>query len=119
MERYNSCTTAQKNILSKMYEYFGFNEVISFEDFIEFVFFNSKQNIVFYHIASHTIEHIIRCFWKEYPEYLRDKYIKTIWIDPKKFINSLTVGDKTEIDPKGIVRAFVRKHYKHVIDSKR
>ena len=118
MERYNKCNSAQKEILNKMYEYFGFNEVASFDEFIDFIFLNAKSGLTFDHIINHTLEHIVKSFWSTYPEYLREKYIKHFWIKQNEFLNVMTVGSEKEFDPKGLVRFYIKENFKKLVSTK-
>jgi len=118
MERYKLCNALQKEILDKLYEYLGFNEVASFEDYIDFMFFNAKTGVSFDHIVNHTLEHIVKSFWKAYPEYRENKYIRHFWIKQNDFMKHLKTGDPDEYDPKGLIRFFVKENFKRLVATK-
>ena len=119
MERYSICSLAQKEILDKLFEYLGFNEVTSFEDYIEYIFKNAKQCITFEHIVNHAIRHIVTHFWREYPQYHDSKYVKYLWLSEKDMIEHFSTGSSIEFDPKGIIRLFIKDNFYKVFDSKR
>ena len=118
MERYNNCSSAQKEILNRLYEYLGFNEIVSFEEFIDFIFLNAKYGIAFEHTVNHTLEHIIRSMWIDYPNYYEEKYIKHFWITQDEFMKCMAVGSDDEYDPKGIVRFYVKENFKKLVATK-
>jgi len=119
MERYNKCDTMQKKILDVLYEYLGFNEIVSFEEYIDFMFLNAKSGVGFSHIVNHTLEHIVKSFWVDYPQYRDNKYIKYFWIKQYDFLNHFKTGSDVEYDPKGILRAFVKDNFKKLVATKR
>lgn len=118
MERYNQCKQYEKKALDRLYEYLGFNEIISFDEFLGFVFKNAKGTIPFMQVFNHTLKHIVTSFWEAYPEY-RNNYIKVFWIKPEEFDRYTEVGSKIEYDPKGVLRHFVKESYRKLFSTKR
>lgn len=118
MERYEACTSLQKEILDRLYEYLGFNEITSFGNFIVFMFKNAKQPITFEHIINHSIKHIVISFWKSFPQYSKGNYIKYLWLSEKNMLNHFSPGSPTEFDPKGLVRLFVKDNFNSLLESK-
>lgn len=117
MERYNSCTDSQKEILNKLYWYLGFNEATTFDVYIQFIFKNVKQNTSFEHLINHVLAHIVTNFWHVYPQY-RHGYIKYNWINENDFIKYTTPG-KGDYDPKGLLRLYVKNNFKYLLETKR
>lgn len=118
MERYNSCTSVEKHCLDRLYEYLGFNEIVSFEEYLSFMFLNAKVYVSFPHIFNHTIKHIVTSFWESYPEY-KNNYIKTFWIKPDEIDKFVEVGSANEFDPKGLVRFFIKSNFKRLVATKK
>jgi hypothetical protein len=119
MERYNLCKQYEKEALDRLYEYLGFNEIISFEEFLDFVFMNAKGTIPFAQIFNFTLRHIVTSFWLAYPEY-KTGYIKTFWINPEEFVDKYTkVGTPLDFDSKGLLKYFVKTNYKELVKTKR
>lgn len=118
MERYNKCNSVEKKALDRLYEYLGFNEIVSFDEFLNFVFMNAKGTIPFTQVFNHTLKHIITSFWGAYPEY-KNNYIKTFWIKPEDFDSYTETGSKLDYDPKGVVRHFVKENYNKLVATKR
>lgn len=116
-EIYNKCTQKQKDILDRMFWYLGFNEVSSFDEFIDFMFKNARYSIAFEHIINHSIAHVVKSFWNSYPEY-RDGYIKYFWLKEDDMISHMSAGSDIELDPKGLVRHFVKNNFKSIVQSK-
>lgn len=114
MERYNSCSTLQKKVLDEMYVYLGFNERLSFEDFIKFMFYNSTANISFDNIINHTLSLIVKSFWSAYPEY-KHNYIKYLWLRTEDMLDHFKVGAKKEYDPKGVLRYYIVNCYQFIL----
>lgn len=118
MERYNICSKSEKKALDRMYEYFGFNEIVSFEEFLNYFFTNAKGTIPFAQVFNHTLKHIVTSFWDAYPEY-RNNYIKTFWIKPEEFGRYTETGSALDFDPKGVVRHFVKESFRKLAATKR
>lgn len=118
MERYNSCNNIEKHALDVLYNYLGFNDIVSFEEYIDFMFLNAKGCITFAHIFNHSIKHIVMSFWESYPEY-KGNYIKTFWIKPEEIDRYVEVGSKDEFDPKGVLRFFVKNSFKRLVATKK
>ena len=118
MERYNKCNSVEKKALDRLYEYLGFNEIVSFDEFLNFVFMNAKGTIPFVQVFNHTLKHIITSFWDAYPEY-KNNYIKTFWIKPEDFYSYTEPGSELDYDPKGVVRHFVKENYNKLVATKR
>lgn len=116
MERYEQCTELQKKILDEMYIYFGFNEVITFEDFLDFFFTNTRSGISFENIVNHSLANIMRSFKSSHPEYI--DYIKYFWLDQKKMLEHMKVGSNIEYDPKGIIRAYIKENITSVLSKR-
>lgn len=110
MERYNKCSQLQKEILDTMYIYLGFNEVMSFDKFVAFIFKDATTNIKFENILNHTLSNVIKLFWSKYPEY-KTNYIKFLWLREDKAKEHFKVGSDIEFDPKGVVRFFIKENY--------
>ena len=119
MERYNKCNALQKQILDKLYEYLGFNEIVSFEEYLNFMFLNAKSGVGFDHIVNHTLEHIVKSFWKDYPQYRENNYIRHFWIKQNDFMSHLAAGSADEYDPKGLIRYFVKENFNKLVATKR
>lgn len=119
MERYYSCSEYQKEILTKLYEYLGFSEVTSFEDYISFMFKNAKVNITFEHIVNHTLAHIVTGFWELYPQYKKSNYIKYMWLSESNMLDHMIIGSTIEYDSKGMLRNFVVNNYSKLVATKR
>jgi len=119
MDRYNLCDQHQKEILDKLFWYLGFNEATSFENYIEFMFINTKSGIAFDHVINHTLEHIVKSFWRDYPEYYKSNYIKHFWIRQNDFSKFMSVGDPDEFDPKGLIRYYVKNNFDKLAKTKR
>ena len=118
MHRYDICEQNEKEALHRLYDYLGFNEVTSFNNFLEFFFAKTKITITFEQVFNHFLKHIVTSFWADYPRY-RSNYIKMFWIKPKDYIESMTVGSNIEYDPKGIIRLFVKNNYDKLVNTKR
>lgn len=118
MERFNRCSQAEKEALEIMFEYLGFNEVTTFEKYIDFMFLNAKENITFPHVFNHTLKHIVMSFWDAHPEY-RNSYIKTFWIKPEDIKKYTDVGSKLEYDPKGMLRFYVKENFNCLYNTKK
>lgn len=117
MERYNHLTDLQKIILNSIYEYLGFNEATSFEDYIEFMFRGVRTGIKFDNMVNHTLAHIVVKFRADNPNY--NSYIKHILMSETDMLTHLTVGSNDEYDPKGLLRLYIRKNYNALSNSKR
>lgn len=118
MERYNSCTPQQKEILDKLYWYLGFNEVCSFENYIEFMFKNAKSSVEFVHVVNHTLKHIVTNFWSQYPAYHKSQYIKFLWLNERDMMSHMCTGSELDYDPKGLLRLFVINNFNRLRDTK-
>lgn len=116
MERFNSLSNLRKQILQRMYEYLGFNEVSSFEGFVKFMFYNARNGLDFDTIVNHTLAHIVTNYRHDNPDY-RD-YIKYIWLEEKDMLEHMNVGSKIEYDPKGLLRLYVKTNYKMLLTTK-
>lgn len=112
MERYNKCSQIQKEILDTMYVYLGFNEIMPFDKFIEFMFNNATTHIKFENVLNHTVSQVVKALWAKYPEY-RDNYIKYMWLRTERCLEHFKVGSDIEFDPKGVLRLFIKEQYKH------
>ena len=119
MERYDMCDKEQKEILDKIFWYLGFNEVTTFEKYIDFIFYNTKQGIRFDHIINHVLEHIVKSFWKDFPEYYVNNYIRYFWIKQNDFSKHLETGSSDEYDPKGLIRLYVKNNFDKLVKTKR
>jgi hypothetical protein len=117
IERYNKCNIVEKAALDKMYEYLGFNEIVSFEEYLEYMFKNTKENISFNHMFNHAIKHIVETFWVDYPDYKKNNYIKVFWIRPEDIAKYTAVGSKDDFDPKGVLRHYVKNNFRKLIDT--
>lgn len=115
MDRYNLCNTQQKKILDRIYEYLGFNEVVSFEEYLQYFFLNVKSGTNFDHMLNRNFDHIISSFKKDYQEY-RD--FVCYWLTEQNALSYMTVGSKEEYDPKGLLRFYVKKAYKKLSNTK-
>ena len=118
MERYTACSSYQKEILDKLFWYLGFNEVTSFEDYIEYIFKNARVSVDFIHILNHAIAHIVQSFWSVYPEYHKSNYIKFMWLEEKDMIDHMCAGSPIDFDPKGLLRLFVINNFKKFNETK-
>lgn len=116
MERYNNCTLVQRQILDRLYDYLGFNEACTFEEFINFIFFNARVTISYEAALNHTLAHIVMTFRKYNSNY--QNYIKYMWIKSEDAIKHMTVGSDIEYDPKGLIRLFVKENFKLLVDTK-
>lgn len=119
IDRYNLCDQQQKEILDRLYWYLGFNEIIPFDKYINFIFFNTKSGIAFDHVINHTLEHIVKSFWKDYPEYYNSNYIKHFWISQDKLMKCTSTGDPDEFDPKGLIRFYIKNNFNKLATTKR
>lgn len=118
MDRYNQCNNYQKKILDTLYVYLGFNEVASFEEYIKYMFFNTKDGIVFIHVLNHTLAHIATLFKQDFPEY-KDNYIQYLWLEERNAISHFSTGSDIEYDPKGLLRYYVKNHFRKLVATKR
>jgi hypothetical protein len=119
MDRYKACSESQKEILDKLFWYLGFNEVTTFENYIEFMFKNAKSSVEFVHVVNHTLQHIVTNFWDAYPIYHKNNYIKFLWLNEKDMMNHMCAGSEIDFDPKGLLRLFVINNFKKLVDTKR
>lgn len=119
MERYKACSPSQKEILDKLFWYLGFNEATSFECYIEYIFKNARQSVDFVHIINHAIAHIVKNFWKAYPEYHHNNYIKFLWLNEKDIMNHMHTGSPVDFDPKGLLRLYIINNFKKLNETKR
>lgn len=117
MERYHLLTEDQRCILTRMYEYLGFNEVTSFENFVSLVFYNIRGKLSFELIVNHMLAHIVSHMKKIYIE--QDRYIKYLWLREDNMLQHMTVGSNIEYDPKGILRLYIKTYYNIIAESKR
>ena len=113
MERYNKCTQLQKEILDSMYMQLGFNEVMSFNDFVSFIFKDATTNIKFENILNHVLSNVVKLFWNKYPEY-KNNYIKFLWLRESRAKEHFKVGSSIEFDPKGVLRYFIKENYNFI-----
>lgn len=113
MERYESCSDTQKKILNEMYVYLGFNEASTFEEFIEFIFTNTRSGISFENIVNHALANVMRSFKSSHPEYI--DYIKYFWLMQDKMLDHMKVGSPIEYDPKGIIRLYIKENFKSLL----
>ena len=104
--------------LNRLYEYLGFNEVTSFDDYIEFVFKCSTRDTCFEHTLNNMLRHIVTSFWNDNSEY-KNSYIKTFWLNVCDVKLHTTVGSDIEYDPKGLVRYYVKNNFKKLCDTRR
>lgn len=118
MERYELCTDRQKEILNVLYNYLGFNEVATFEEFIEFVFKGVRLGIEFDNMINRAMEHIVLSFYRDYPEYTNN-YVKYIWLNSNTIMNHMKVGVKEEYDPKGLIQFYIKNNFKNLLRTKR
>ena len=118
MERYNACSSSQKEILDKLFWYLGFNEVTSFEGYIEFMFKNAKSSVSFVHIVNHTLKHIVTNFWNQYPLYHKTNYIRFLWLNENDMMNHMCTGSEIDYDPKGLLRLFVINNFNKLKETK-
>lgn len=117
MDRFYNCTSVQRNILTIMYSYLGFNEVTSFEEFISFMFKNAKFSISFTNVVNHTLAHIVKSFESVYPQY-HNNYIKYFWLNESNMIEHMKAGSSIEYDPKGLIRFFVKNNFDSLVATK-
>ena len=110
MERYELCTELQKKILDRLYVYLGFNEVTSFEKYIEFMFKNAKEGICFDSIFNHTLAHVATKCLAENPQFKKN-YIKYFWLKPEDALEHFTTGSDIEYDPVGLFRKYVKEKF--------
>lgn len=116
MDRYLRCTKTQQAIITRLYEYLGFSEVTTFESFLNYFYYNAKGNIIFAHVLNKFLERLVTKMWVEFPEYKRG-YITTFWVNENEALELLTVGNKREYDPKGVIRVFVLSFFNTKIKS--
>ena len=119
MDRYEKCKPHEKAALDQLFEYLGFNEVTSFEEYLKYMFLNTKENISFAHMFNHAIKHIVESFWQVSPEYKKNNYIKVFWIKPEEFSKYTKVGDPNDLDPKGVLRHFVKHNFSRILSTKK
>src|SRR5574344_789591 len=100
MERYNLCNKNEKKVLNTVYEYLGFNEVASFDEFLNFFFTNAIGTISFNQIFNHVLKHIVTSLWEDYPEY-KNTHIKVFWITSDDIDTYMKPGKELSYDPKG------------------
>lgn len=117
LDRYNKCSQIEKKSLDILYEYLGFNEIVSLEQYLEFMYKNAKENISFDHILNHTLKHIVISFWNDNPEY-KNSYVTAFWINPCDIEKYTKVGSSVEYDPKGLLRHYVKHNFRKLYDSK-
>lgn len=113
MFTFDRCKPDQLQILEKLHVYLGFNESSSFDEFVEFMFRPVKVYQSFEQVINDNIKFIIEHFWVVCPFY-RKNYIKFFWLKEQDMIDHFSVGSKNEYDPKGVVRLFVKEHFKEV-----
>lgn len=118
MDRYNKLADFEKAALDKLYEYLGFNEIVSFERYLEYMFLNAKENITFANVFNHTIKNIVVAFWHDYPEY-KNNYVKVFWVDPKQISKFTETGSKFDLDPRGLLRHYVKNNFRKLFTTKR
>lgn len=118
-DRYNKYSELEKTALKRLYEYLGFNEIVSFNEYLEYIFLNAKDKIKFDNILNHSIKHIVTSFWNDYPKYKANNYIKIFWIDYKQINKFTEVGGKLELDPLGLLRHYVKTNFKKLMASKK
>lgn len=116
MDRFQSFTDRQKQILHRMFDYLGFNEITTFDKFLSLVFQNVKYGLGFEIIVNHTLKHIVTNLKKDYPDY--DKYIKHFWLKEQDMLEHMNVGSKLEYDPKGILRYYIKNKFNDLANSK-
>ena len=117
MERYKKCTQLQKQILDRLYNYLGFNEVATFDEYVEFVFSNARTYVDFESILNYMLKHIVMSFWKAYPQYT-NSYIQYFWLKTDHMLEHMNVGSDAEYDPKGLIRLFVKSNFKQLVTTK-
>lgn len=115
MDRYNLLNSRQKQILDRVYEYLGFNEIVSFEEYIKYFFLNVKYGTNFDHMLNRNFDHIVSSFVKDYPEY---KGFKCYWLTEKNALDHMKTGEKEDFDPKGLLRFYVKKVYRKLSATK-
>ena len=115
--RYTRCSAVEKDALDRLYVYLGFNEIVSMQEYLDFMFKNAKENIAFPHILNHTLKHIVTSFWNDYPEY-RGNYISIFWVNPEDVKVCTETGCKNEYDPKGLIRHYVKNNFKKLYATK-
>ena len=109
MDRYLLCDSRQKKILDRIYEYLGFNEILSFEEYLEYIFKGVKSGTSFSNMLNKNFEHIVFYFRKDYPEY---EDFQCYWLTEENALDHMKVGEKEEYDPKGLLRYYVKKEFK-------
>lgn len=117
MERYDKCSDYQKQVLTRLYEYLGFNEIISYNEFLVFVFYNTRGGITFEHMINHLFMHIVLSFVRANPQY--NKYVPRNWYKEREFMECMKVGSDIELDKKGVIRLFVKNNYITLVTTKR
>lgn len=115
MDRYDLCNNRQKKILDKIYEYLGFNEIISFEEYLQYFFLNVKSGTNFDHALNRNFDHIISSFKKDFP-YYRD--FRCYWLTEQNALDHMKTGEKEDYDPKGVLRFYVKKYYTKLSKTK-
>jgi hypothetical protein len=118
IDRYKKLDKHGKYALDRLYEYLGFNEVTTFEKYLDFVFLNTIETISFDQILNHTLKHIVMSFWNDNPDY-KNSYITAFWINPSDIKRYVEVGSKDEYDPKGLIRHYVKSNFKKLFATKR
>jgi hypothetical protein len=115
MDRYLLCDSRQQKILDRIYEYLGFNEILSFEDYLKYIFKGVKSGTGFSNMLNKNFEHIIFYFIKDFPEY---EDLQCYWLTEENALDHMKVGEKEEYDPKGLLRYYVKKEFKKLNKSK-
>ena len=115
MDRYTLCSNAQRKILDRIYEYLGFNEIISFEEYLQYFFMNVKDGTNFDHMLNRNFDHIISSFKNDHPEYAD---FVCYWLTEQDALDHMKIGSKEEYDPKGLIRLYVKKAYRKLNKTK-
>ena len=115
MDRYNLCNSRQKKILDRIYEYLGFNEIVSFEEYLQYFFMNVKDGTSFDHMLNRNFDHIISSFKKDDPEY---EDLVCYWLTEQDALDHMKTGEKEDYDPKGLLRFYVKKAYRKLSRTK-
>lgn len=118
MGRYNLLTDNQKSIMTRLYGYLGFNEVVSYDKYLELMFKNVKSTVNFEHMINHNLQHVVKSFWETNPSYRVNNYIKHFWLSEKDILKHLEVGSDIEFDPKGVIRLFVKDNFNTLFSTK-
>ena len=109
MDRYEMLSQRQRSILDKIYWYLGFNELITFEQYIEYIFRGVKSGTDFALMLNRNMDFIITMMKEKWEDY---RYFTCYWLTEDTALGHFEVGGKEEYDPKGVLKMFIKKHFK-------